>query len=114
MLTVKSLLSEATGLPTIIFDEIDTGVSGEIAEKVGNIIKRMATKMQLINITHLPQIASKGESHLLVYKSESAQSTVTKIKVLTPEERHLEIARMLSGEEITAAALENARELLKN
>jgi DNA repair protein RecN (Recombination protein N) len=114
MLTVKSLLSEATGLPTIVFDEIDTGVSGEVAEKVGNIIKRMAGKMQLINITHLPQIASKGEIHLLVYKSESDQSTVTKIKTLTPEERHLEIARMLSGEEITAAALENARELLKN
>jgi len=114
MLTVKSLLSEATGLPAIVFDEIDTGVSGEVAEKVGNIIKRMAGKMQLINITHLPQIASKGETHLLVYKSESEKSTVTKIKTLTPEERHLEIARMLSGEEITAAALENARELLKN
>jgi DNA repair protein RecN (Recombination protein N) len=114
MLTVKSLLSEATGLPTIIFDEIDTGVSGEIAEKVGNILKRMARKMQLINITHLPQIASKGESHLLVYKSEKERTTVTEIKPLTPEERHLEIARMLSGEEITAAALENARELLKN
>ena len=70
--------------------------------------------MQLINITHLPQIASKGETHLLVYKSESEHTTVTKIKSLTPEERHLEIARMLSGEEITAAALENARELLKN
>ena len=114
MLTVKSLLSEATGLPTIVFDEIDTGVSGEVAEKVGNIIKRMAGKMQLINITHLPQIASKGETHLLVYKTESEHATVTKIKSLTPKERHLEIARMLSGEEITAAALENARELLKN
>ena len=114
MLTVKSLLSDATGLPTIIFDEIDTGVSGEIAEKVGNIIKRMAGKMQLINITHLPQIASKGDYHLLVYKVENELTTVTKIKQLTPEERHIEIAKMLSGEEITSAALENARELLKN
>ncbi|MBN2762326.1 MAG: DNA repair protein RecN, partial [Bacteroidales bacterium] len=114
MLTVKSLLSDATGLPTIVFDEIDTGVSGETAEKVGNIIKRMAGKMQLINITHLPQIASKGDYHLLVYKIESDNKTVTKIKHLTPEERHIEIAKMLSGEEITSAALDNARELLKN
>ncbi len=114
MLTVKSLLSDATGLPTIIFDEIDTGVSGETAEKVGNIIKKMARKMQLINITHLPQIASKGDYHLLVYKVENEKSTVTRIKQLTPEERHIEIAKMLSGEEITTAALENARELLKN
>ncbi len=114
MLTVKSLLSDATGLPTIVFDEIDTGVSGEIAEKVGNIIKRMAGRMQLINITHLPQIASKGDYHLLVYKVEDERSAVTRIKQLTPEERHIEIAKMLSGEEITTAALENARELLKN
>ncbi len=114
MLSIKSLLSDATGLPTIIFDEIDTGVSGEIAEKMGNIIKRMAERMQLINITHLPQIASKGHHHLLVYKAENEQTTVTKIKELTSEERHIEIAKMLSGEEITAAAMENARELLKN
>jgi DNA repair protein RecN (Recombination protein N) len=114
MLSVKSLLSDAMELPTIIFDEIDSGVSGEIAEKVGNIIKRMAGKMQIINITHLPQVASKGDHHLLVYKSENDVTTTTKIKQLTPEERHLEIAKMLSGEEITSAALENARELLKN
>jgi DNA repair protein RecN (Recombination protein N) len=114
MLSIKSLLSDATGLPTIIFDEIDTGVSGEIAEKVGNIIKRMAKRMQLINITHLPQIASKGNHHLLVYKAENDEATVTKIKELTVEERHIEIAKMLSGEEITTAALENAKELLKN
>ena len=114
MLSVKSLISDAMELPTIIFDEIDSGVSGEIAEKVGNIIKRMAGKMQIINITHLPQIASKGDHHLLVYKSENDVTTTTKIKQLTPKERHLEIAKMLSGEEITSAALENARELLKN
>jgi DNA repair protein RecN (Recombination protein N) len=112
MLCVKSLMSDSIGLPTIIFDEIDTGVSGEIAERVGNIINRMADKMQIINITHLPQVASKGKYHYLVYKTDDEKTTVTHMKLLTPEERHLEIAKMLSGEEITHAALENARILL--
>lgn len=114
MLCIKSLLVDASGLPTLIFDEIDTGVSGDIAERVGNIISRMAEKMQIINITHLPQVASKGENHFLVYKTEDDHSTVTRIKLLNPEERQLEIAKMLSGEEITSAALENARALLGN
>ena len=114
MLCIKSLLVDASGLPTLIFDEIDTGVSGDIAERVGNIISRMAEKMQIINITHLPQVASKGENHFLVYKTEDDHSTVTRIKLLNPEERQLEIAKMLSGEEITNAALENARALLGN
>lgn len=114
MLCVKSLLSDSIALPTIIFDEIDTGVSGEIAERVGNIIHRMAEKMQIINITHLPQVASKGKNHYLVYKTDHEQTTVTRMKLLTPEERHIEIAKMLSGEEITRAALENARALLGN
>ena len=112
MLCVKSLMSDSTGLPTIIFDEIDMGVSGEIAERVGNIINRMAEKMQIINITHLPQVASKGKYHYLVYKTDEEKSTVTRMKLLTPQERHIEIARMLSGEEITNAALENAKALL--
>jgi DNA repair protein RecN (Recombination protein N) len=112
MLCVKSLMSDSTGLPTIIFDEIDTGVSGEIAERVGNIINRMAEKMQIINITHLPQVASKGKYHYLVYKTDEEKSTVTRMKLLTPQERHIEIAKMLSGEEITNAALENAKALL--
>jgi DNA repair protein RecN (Recombination protein N) len=112
MLCVKSLLSDSTGLPTIIFDEIDTGVSGDIAERVGNIINRMAEKMQIINITHLPQVASKGKYHYLVYKTDEEESTVIHMKLLTPQERHLEIAKMLSGEEITRAALENAKALL--
>jgi DNA repair protein RecN (Recombination protein N) len=99
-------------LPTIIFDEIDTGVSGEIAERVGNIINRMAERMQIINITHLPQVASKGKHHYLVYKTDNEKTTVTRMKLLTPEERHIEIAKMLSGEEITSAALENAKVLL--
>jgi DNA repair protein RecN (Recombination protein N) len=114
MLCIKSLLVDASGLPTLIFDEIDTGVSGDIAERVGNIISRMAEKMQIINITHLPQVASKGENHFLVYKTEDDRSTITRIKLLNPEERQLEIAKMLSGEEITAAAIENARALLGN
>jgi DNA repair protein RecN (Recombination protein N) len=114
MLCIKSLVSDSEGFPTIIFDEIDTGVSGEIAERVGNIIIRMSENMQVINITHLPQIASKGKQHYLVYKTDEENSTVTRMKLLSPEERHLEIARMLSGEEITRAALENARALLGN
>ncbi|HLO58724.1 MAG TPA: DNA repair protein RecN [Bacteroidales bacterium] len=112
MLCIKSLMSDSTGLPTIIFDEIDTGVSGEIAERVGNIIFRMSEKMQIINITHLPQVASKGDYHFLVYKTDEGQSTVTRMKLLNESERHLEIAKMLSGEEVTPAALENARALL--
>ncbi len=112
MLCIKSLMSDSTGLPTVIFDEIDTGVSGDIAEKVGNIISRMAAKMQIINITHLPQVASKGEFHYLVYKTEEKDTTVTRMKLLNAGERQLEIAKMLSGEEITPAALENARALL--
>lgn len=114
MLSVKSLMSDATALPTIIFDEIDTGISGEVAEKVGNIIHRMAEARQVINITHLPQIASKGNDHFLVFKTDEDGSAKTMIKRLSESERHYEIARMLSGEEITAAALENARMLLKN
>jgi DNA repair protein RecN (Recombination protein N) len=114
MLCVKSLMSDSTGLPTIIFDEIDTGVSGEIAERVGNIISRMAEKMQIINITHLPQVASKGKYHYLVYKTDNERTTVTRMKLLTHEERQIEIAKMLSGEEVTPAALENAKALLGN
>jgi DNA repair protein RecN (Recombination protein N) len=114
MLCIKSLMIDSTGLPTIIFDEIDTGVSGETAERVGNIIYRMSEKMQIINITHLPQVASKGKYHYLVYKTDEGKATVTRIKLLGSEERIIEIAKMLSGEEITPAALENARVLLGN
>lgn len=114
MLSVKSLMSDSAGLPTVVFDEIDTGVSGEVAGKVGNIIRKMASAMQIINITHLPQIASKGDQHYLVYKDDDGNSPVTKIRQLTEDERHYEIARMLSGEEITGAALENARILLNS
>jgi len=114
MLSLKSLLVKASGLPTIIFDEIDTGVSGEIADKMGSIIHTMAKNMQVINITHLPQIAAKGKTHFLVYKENQELRSTTGIKLLTPEERVVEIAKMLSGEKVSDAAILNARELLKS
>jgi DNA repair protein RecN (Recombination protein N) len=100
-------------LPTIIFDEIDSGVSGDIADKMGNIISNLASFTQIINITHLPQIASKGNNHYLVYKQDQQQHTYTHIKLLSANERITEIAKMLSGELLTDAAINNARELLK-
>ncbi len=112
MLSIKSLLSDSRELPTIIFDEVDSGVSGEIAEKVGLIIKKMSHGKQVINITHLPQVAGKGDFHYLVHKYDEAGATITDIKLLDDEDRVLEIARMLSGEELTEAAISNARELL--
>lgn len=114
MLSLKSLLTESTGLPTIIFDEIDTGVSGDIADRVGEIITRMGKHMQVINITHLPQIASKGKNHYLVYKTEENGKTRTCVKHLSHKERITEIAKLLSGRELSEAAYQNARELLKN
>ena len=114
MLSIKSLLSDSTGLPTIILDEIDSGVSGEVADKVGNIIKKMSASMQVLNITHLPQVASKGDFHYLVFKEDDEKSSRTFIKLLSKKERETEIAKMLSGESLTGAAIQNARELLKN
>ncbi len=113
MLSLKSLLTRAGDLPTIIFDEIDSGVSGDIADRMGDIIARMSRHMQVINITHLPQIASKGEDHYLVFKTQEGNKTHTRVKKLSPEERVTEIARMLSGRELSEAALLNARELLE-
>jgi DNA repair protein RecN (Recombination protein N) len=112
MLSLKYIISNNKSLPTIIFDEIDTGVSGEIAFKMGNILKNMAQNMQVVNITHLPQIAGKGDHHYLVYKQEGEQATNTYIKLLNKDERLTEIAKMLSGEELTEAAYNNARELM--
>ena len=113
MLSLKSLITKSVALPTIIFDEIDSGVSGDTADKVGNILDEMSVNMQVINITHLPQIASKGKYHYLVYKEDKDNATHTYIKLLNKEERLHEIAKLLSGEELTEAAFENARELLK-
>lgn len=112
MLSLKSLMVKAKGLPTIILDEIDTGVSGEIADKVGNIIQQMSAEIQVINITHLPQIASKGKTHFLVYKEESSGVPSTQIRLLNHEERIEEIAKMLSGEQVSQAAMTNAKHLL--
>lgn len=114
MLSLKSLVIENGMFPTIIFDEIDTGISGSVADKTGEIISRLAQNSQIINITHLPQIASKGKAHYFVYKEETENATNTNIRRLTAEERIVEIAKMLSGNNITNAAIENAKELLKN
>lgn len=113
MLCIKSLIAELTALPTIIFDEIDTGVSGDVADKVGSIMNTMAAKMQVITITHLPQIASKGSSHLFVYKEDKQNKTYSNIKKLDAAERVQEIAKMLSTGKPTDAAINNAKELLK-
>jgi len=113
MLSLKSLLSMNNNLPTIIFDEIDSGVSGEVADKVGQILAGMGKYMQVINITHLPQVASQGKKHYHVYKDDIDDSTFTRVKLLTDEERILEVARLLSGSEVTETAMKNARELLK-
>ena len=112
MLALKSLLVQNEKLPTIIFDEIDTGISGEVADKMGGIIKQLAEKTQIINITHLPQVAAKGDNHYVVYKEDTATATYTRMKHLNYDDRVREIAKMLSGEKITDAAIENAKELL--
>ena len=112
MLSIKSLVAQNTALPTIIFDEIDTGVSGEVANKVGQIMQKLADNLQVITITHLPQIASKGQSHYFVYKDDEGATTNTRIKQLNQQERVLEIAKMLSGDKPGESALQNARELL--
>jgi len=112
MLAIKSLIASHTALPTIIFDEIDAGVSGEVANKVGIIMERLAQNLQVIAITHLPQIASKSGAHYFVYKDNSSATTYTRIKELNRDERVLEIAKMLSGDKPGESALQNARELL--
>ncbi|MBP9017504.1 MAG: DNA repair protein RecN [Paludibacteraceae bacterium] len=114
MLSIKSLMAHRAGLPTIIFDEIDTGVSGEIAHRMAEIMKDMSKNMQVIAITHLPQIAAKGNRHYRVFKDDSGETTLTHISELGKEERILEIAQMLSAENVTEVALGNAKELLKN
>ncbi|HEX5001426.1 MAG TPA: DNA repair protein RecN [Bacteroidia bacterium] len=112
MLCIKSLIAQASGLPTLIFDEIDTGISGAVAGRVGTIVKSMSRERQIIAITHLPQMAGKGDAHMHVYKEIRQGSTVTAIRNLEAGERVVEIAKMLSGEKPSDAALANARELL--
>ncbi|MDG2281407.1 MAG: DNA repair protein RecN [Flavicella sp.] len=113
MLGVKLILSKYTKLPTIIFDEIDTGVSGEVSNKIADVMQEMGDYMQVITITHLPQIAAKGESHFKVYKKDVEGVTTTFLKPLTKEERVTEVAEILGGKTITDSALEHAKELLK-
>ncbi|MCF6132076.1 DNA repair protein RecN [Flavobacterium wongokense] len=112
MLAVKSILSQYSKLPTIIFDEIDTGVSGEIANKIGEIMRDMSKTMQVFAITHLPQIAAKGTKHYKVFKTVMGENTVSELKLLNTEERIIEIAEMLSGKDISDSAVNHAKALL--
>ena len=112
MLAIKKILSENIQLPTIIFDEIDTGVSGEISNKIAKIMQEMSKQMQVITITHLPQIAAKGNQHYKVYKEDVAGVTTTNLKQLSEDERIVEIAEMLSGKKISESAITHAKELL--
>ena len=114
MLCIKSLVAQSIDLPTMIFDEIDTGISGEAAKQVGIILKQLSVERQVICITHQPQIAGKADSHYFVYKEIVKDNVKTNIRQLTSEERITAIAKMLSGEKPTAAALENAREMVRN
>ena len=113
MLAIKAMIAGAAQLPTIIFDEIDTGVSGEIADKMASIMQEMGKHMQVISITHLPQIAAKGEVHYKVFKEDNETGTTSNIRRLEDNERIDEIAHMLSGATLTEAAINNAKELLQ-
>ena len=114
MLSIKSMISRKNLLPTIIFDEIDSGVSGDIAGKVGTILKRMSAPMQVIVITHLPQIAGKGDAHYWVFKEDDNETTCSKIRKLTMDERVEEIAKMVSSDRVTKASFQTAKELINN
>ena len=112
MLCIKAMIAGFSALPTIIFDEVDTGVSGDIADKMGHIMQDLGSKMQVFAITHLPQIAAQGKAHYFVYKEDVQDRTVTRIRPLDKEERVREVARMLSGSALTEASLANAKDLL--
>jgi DNA repair protein RecN (Recombination protein N) len=112
MLAIKSIIAETSSLPTIIFDEIDTGISGEIAIKVGEIMEDLGANLQVIAITHLPQIAAKGASHFKVYKVQKTTGTTTNISLLNSEDRIKEIAQMLGGTNPSETAFLHAKELL--
>lgn len=114
MLSIKSLVAASIDLPSLIFDEIDTGISGEAAKQVGIIMKDLAANRQVICITHQPQIAGKADAHFFVYKEIVNDAVKTNIRKLSTDERITTIAKMLSGEKPTAAAMENAREMLMN
>jgi DNA repair protein RecN (Recombination protein N) len=113
MLTIKSILAQYENLPTMMFDEIDTGVSGEISNRMGEIMQQMSSTMQVFSITHLPQVASKGQHQFKVYKEEAQGGTSTHIKQLTRDERIRELAEMLGGKSLSESALAHAKELLQ-
>jgi DNA repair protein RecN (Recombination protein N) len=112
MLCIKYIIADKTALPTIIFDEIDTGISGEVAIKVGKMMRQMSANHQVISISHLPQIAAQGKSHYYVYKDNSSEKTISKMKLLTEEERVKEIAQMIGGSKPSETALQSAKEML--
>lgn len=112
-LTIKGMMADKLRLPTVIFDEIDTGVSGEIADKMGEMMEKIARNMQVVAITHLPQVAAKGNSHYMVYKTDLKDRTVSNVRRLSGDERVKELARMLSGRKLNEAAIQNARSLLE-
>lgn len=114
MLTIKSILSQSNNIETILFDEIDTGVSGDVADKMGDIMKNISESIQVISITHLPQVAAKANTHVKIFKETTNKKTIATLKVLNQEERLEELAKMLSGKELTKAAYENARNLISN
>ena len=114
MLCIKAMIAGFTALPSIIFDEVDTGVSGDIADKMGDIMAGLGGKMQVFAITHLPQIAAKGKAHYFVYKEDLQEKTITRIKSLSEEERIREVARSESGSMLTEASVANAKDLLRH
>lgn len=114
MLSIKSLVAHKMQLPSIVFDEVDTGVSGDVAHRMGALMKDISENIQVIAITHLPQVAAKGNAHFRVFKTDTDSSTITRIELLSPENRIVEIAQMLSGSTIDQAALANARALIDN
>jgi len=114
MLSIKSLVAQKLALPTLIFDEIDTGISGEAAKQVGLIMKSLSSSIQIIAITHQAQIAAKASTHYFVYKEVKGEKIATNIRILNEGERITAIAQMLSGEKPTTAALENAKEMMSN
>ncbi|MGB6268951.1 MAG: DNA repair protein RecN, partial [Olleya sp.] len=112
MLAIKSILSKYVKLPTIMFDEIDTGVSGEISNKMAEIMSHMSTKMQVFSITHLPQIAAKGNTHFKVYKEDVNEVTTTNLVKLNHDQRIVELAQMLGGTQLSDSAIAHAKQLL--
>ena len=112
MLGIKSILSKYSNLPAIIFDEIDTGVSGEVSNRIAEVMRSMSENMQVITITHLPQVAAKGQQHYKVYKEDRQGGISSNIKLLNEDERLVELAEMLGGSKITESAIAHARQLL--